>query len=50
MVSGRCKEIGFTDFSTEHFQCLAQLIAGPNLIFSHVPGPILFWVWALQGG
>ena len=40
MVSGTCEKISFTDFSTTHFQYFAQLITGPNSIFSHVPGTI----------
>jgi hypothetical protein len=42
MVPGTCEKIGFTDFSTTHFQCFTQLKTGPNSIFSHVPGTILF--------
>jgi len=37
-VSGTCEKIGFTDFTTTHFQCFRQLKIGPNSIFSHVPG------------
>jgi hypothetical protein len=37
-VPGTCEKIGFTDFSTTHFQCFTQLKTGPNSIFSHVPG------------
>jgi hypothetical protein len=36
-VPGTCEEIGFTDFSTTHFQRFPQLKIGPNSIFSHVP-------------
>jgi hypothetical protein len=38
MMSGTCEKIGFTDFSTMHFQYFTLLIAGPNSISSHVPG------------
>jgi hypothetical protein len=31
------KQIGFTDFSTTHFQYFTRLITGPNSISSHVP-------------
>ena len=35
--TGTCEEIGFSDFSTTHFQCLTLLITGPKSISSHVP-------------
>ncbi|MFZ0960810.1 MAG: hypothetical protein WAO35_07875, partial [Terriglobia bacterium] len=40
MVSGTCEKIGFTDFSTMHFQYVTRLKRGSNSIFSHVPGTI----------
>ena len=39
-VPGTCEKIGFTDFSTTHFQCFTQLKTGPNSIFSHVPDTV----------
>jgi hypothetical protein len=40
-VPETCETIGFTDFSTTHFQYFTQLITGPNSIFSHVPDTVL---------
>ena len=37
-MSGTCEKIGFSDFSTTHFQYFTGLKTGPNSISSHVPG------------
>jgi hypothetical protein len=41
-VTGTCEKIGFSDFSTTHFQYFTGLKTGPNSISSHVPGTVLF--------
>ena len=47
-VSGTCERIGFTDFSTTHFQYFTLLITGPNSISSHVPGTFFRAAWLIH--